>query len=123
MEIRRINFSDIEIISHLSKMQNDFRLDSINNAIIDRIVFEEGKPVAYGIVKKLAEAIILVDPSAPLLTRAKAMRELMQYAEYGAKMSNCEQLHCFVSDEKLAKSLEKHFGFIRSKDIVLVKNV
>lgn len=122
MIIRDITIGDYGLINDLNQLQ-DFKLKNINNAIIDKIVMINDNPIAYGIVKRLAEAIILVNPSAPLISRAKAMRELMSYAEYGSKKEGCEQLHCFVSDEKLAKTLIKHYNFIQTKDIVLIKNI
>ena len=81
------------------------------------------EPVAYGIVKRSGEAIILTNPDAPRVMRSKALAELMKYAELGAVRAGCEQLNCFVSDEKIAAMLEKHFGFVRTKDIVLSKNL
>jgi len=123
MIIREAELKDLKIIDKLNNLQADFKLNNIDNCIIQRIVFDGTIPIAYGIVRKLAEAIMLVDPHTPKLLRAKAMRELMMYAEIGSKTSGCEQLHCFVSDPKLAFSLEKQFGFKRTKDIVLVKNL
>lgn len=123
MIIRDIRESDLLMIQHLNDAQKDFKLSSFGKIIIDKIVLDNDKPIAYGIVKRLAEAIILINPSAPIASRAKAMRELMQWAEYGSHQDGCEQLHCFVSNEKLADSLEKHFNFIKTKDIVLVKNI
>lgn len=123
MIVRNVTDKDLENIRYLSSLQKDFKLDCLDGAIIQKIVFDNNKLIAYGIVKKLAEAIMLVDPSAPKLTRAKAMRELMQFAEFGSKREGCEQLHCFISDPFLAESLEDHFGFIKSKDIVMAKNI
>lgn len=123
MEVKTVNQSDLDIIRELNSSQKDFKLASLDGLIIDRIVYDSGVPIAYGIVKTMAEAIMLANPSAPILLRAEAMRELMQYAEYGTKRFGCSQLHCFVSDKDLADSLVKHFGFIISKDIVLVKNI
>ena len=123
MIVRPVTLDDFEIIKKLNEEHKDFKLSHFHNPIIDRIVFSKGKPVAYGLVKRMAEAIMLVDSEAPLSTRAKAMMELMQYAEYGAKAEGCDQLHCFVSSPKLANALTKHYGFIPSADIVLVKNL
>jgi hypothetical protein len=121
--IRQVEEHDFKVIEELNKLQIDFRLTNLENCIIDRIVFDGNVPVAYGIVKKLAEAIMLINPRCSRVTRAKAMRELMHYAESGAKKEGCEQLHCFVSDAKLARTLERQFRFVQSSDIVLVKNI
>lgn len=123
MIITKVGPEHKEIIDALNRAQDDFKLDQTSKNIIDRIVFDGNIPVAYGVVKKLAEAIILVNPEVPILTRAKAMRELMKFAEYGTKQEGCSQLHCFVKDYNLSDSLVKHFGFIPTRDIVLVKNL
>lgn len=121
--VRHPRGEDWEQIQKLNSSQGDFRLTTFENPIIDRIVLVDDKIIAYGIVKHMSEAVMLVNSDAPKITRSKAMRELMNYAEMGAKRAGCEQLHCFVASESVAKILEKKFGFIRSKDIVLVKNL
>lgn len=123
MIIRDIDDGDYDIINKLNKEQ-DFKLQNIANVIIDKIMFDDNNnPIAYGIVKRQGEAIILVNPKVSLTKRVKALRELMKWAEFGALVGKCEQLHCFVKDERLAGMLEKHFGFVRTSDIVLVKNL
>lgn len=114
---------DLESINYLNSIQKDFRLNSLDNAIIDAIVYDGNIVVCYGIVKKIAEAIILVNYKTSKLIRARALRELMLYAEMGAAKEGVEQLQCFVQDEHLGKLLEKQFGFVKSKDIILVKNL
>lgn len=118
MHPREINKNDIPEIEKLNSQQ-EFKLRDISNCIVDRIV----PNVAYGIVKHFGEAIILVNPDAPKISRAKALRELMKIAIFGTKKLGLTQLHCFVSDESVAKLLEKKFGFVRSTDIVMVKNL
>ena len=113
--------ADLLVINQLNAMQGDFKLDHIQNAIIDRIVYDDNVPVAYGIVKRMAEAIMLVNPKVPINTRAKAMRELMLVAQVGAKNFGCEQLHCFVKNPSLVHLLERQFNFRKTEDVVMVK--
>lgn len=123
MICRSVTKDDLGIINELNEQQ-DFKLEDINNCVIDKIAIdEEGKIIAYGIVKRLGEAIILVDLKAPKISRAKALRELMSYALWGCKKEKIPQLHCFVKDRKIADLLKKQFGFVEVKDIVLVKNI
>jgi hypothetical protein len=114
---------DFDNIVKLNNEQKDFSLNTIADSIVDRIVYSGDEVVAYGIVKKMAEAIMLTNPKVPLSLRAKAMRELMIEAEIGSKKFGCNQLHCFVSNRQLADTLIKHFGFIPTQDIVLVKGI
>lgn len=113
---------DTGIIQDLNELQ-DFKLKNNGHTIIERIAREDEIVIAYGVVKRQAEAIILVNPHVPVISRAKAMRELMKYAEIGALKADCEQLHCFTLDEKLALTLEEKFGFTRVKRITLVKDL
>lgn len=112
------------MIEFLESKTPDFKLPKHLKPVIDRLIVDGFNiPIAYGVVNTTAEAIILVNDEMPLATRAKALRELMHFAEFGTTKAGISQLHCFVKDEKLAKLLEKKFDFIRTKDIVLVKNL
>lgn len=123
MIIKKINSKrDLECIEELNRLQ-DFKLPDIKHCVVDRIIYDGNEIVAYGIVKRMAEAIMLVNPSVPVVTRAKAMRELMIIAETFSAKTDCQQLHCFVKDERLARLLEKQFGFKITKDMVLSKNL
>lgn len=122
MIIKQVEREDLSVIMQLNELQ-DFKLDGIGNSIVDRIVYEGNEPIAYGTVKRTAEAILLVNPNTPLLTRARAMRELMIIAQAGTYEAGIKQLHCFVKNRQLCESLIKQFGFIETKDFVLVKNV
>ena len=124
MIIRELVPEDDIIIQALSDSQKDFRLNNLENIIIDRLVLEDDHtPVAYGVVKRMAEAILFTNNKVSQMNRAKALAELMKYAEFGATKEGCDQLHCFVQDERLVRTLIKHYGFMLTKDIVLVKNL
>jgi hypothetical protein len=123
MIVRPILDEDIQIIHQLNELQADFKLNNFDNIIIERLAFDGKTNIAYGVVKKMAEAIILLNPNVPAPTRVKALTELMEFAEFGTSRAGLDQLHCFVKDEKLARMLENKFKFIRTKDIVLVKNL
>ena len=123
LTIKSIEESDYKAIDDLNNKQTDFKLDNINNCIVDKIVYDGRVAIAYGIVKRMAEAIMLVNHNSPRLLRAKAMRELMIYAESATKAEGLDQLHVFVHDVQLARSLERQFGFVQAADVVLVKNL
>lgn len=123
MICRNIVKSDLEVIRELNEQQ-DFKLQGIDNCIVDKIVLSDAEEViAYGIVKHMAEAIILVNPDAPKISRAKAMQKLMEYAIYGSAKVGINQLHCFVSDPKLVHLLKNKYKFEETKDFVLVRHI
>lgn len=121
--IRDLLPEDMKTVTLLNSLQKDFKISGIEDKIIDKIVFQRNTPVAYGIVKKMAEAIILLHPHQPKNIKMEVMMGLMKYAELGAKRSGCEQLHVFVKDTKLIRTLEKSFGFSICEDIILCKNL
>lgn len=123
MIVRDVKSEDIQFIERLNSLQSDFKIHNFNNYIIDKLVFEGEAVIAYGIVKRMAEAIVLLDPNIPAITRTKALIELMKYAEMAAKRNDCEQLHVFVKDSRLVSMLENKFGFVKTKDIVLCKGL
>ena len=122
MHFRKLHNSDLPDINQINQQQ-DFRLDDLQHCVIDGVIIHNNEVVAYGIVKRQAEAIILVDKNKPKITRARALRELMRIAILGAKADDCKQLHCFVSDVKVAELLKRKFGFVETKDIVLVRDL
>lgn len=122
MHLRNVIDSDLDTINELNEQQH-FRLSSLNNKLVDKIAIDDNNPVAYGIVKVLAEAVILVNKNVSLFKRAKALQKLLRVAFRACNEENIEQLHVFVRDEHVAQLLEKHYGFVRSSDIVLVKNM
>jgi hypothetical protein len=123
LTIREIKEGDFKVINELNQLQGDFKISDLNNIIIDRIVLDGNVVVAYGIVKKFAEAILLVNPIVNKMLRAQAMRELMIYAMSATSAEGITQLHTFVHDAKLARLLERQYDFQQTHDIVLVKNL
>ena len=123
MITKEVGLEDVPEIVELTKQQPDFFLPDIDNCVIDRIIYQDGIPVAYGIVREMAEAIILVNYKMPKISRMKALKELMSIAIFGATRKGHHQLHVFVKDDKLAELLKNKFGFVQTQDIVLVRNL
>lgn len=113
---------DVPAIVELNRKQ-DFNLTNIDNCIIDRVVYDNDKVIAYGIVKEMSEAIILVNLEVPKISRMKALQALMKVAIFGAQSKGHEQLHVFVKDTKVAKLLIDKFHFQEVEDICLVRNL
>lgn len=120
--LKEVEKFDVLNVVNLARQQ-EFQLFDIDNCIVDKVVYNDGRLVAYGIVKEMSEAIILVNYEVPKISRMKALVELMKVAIIGAKNKGHKQLHVFVKDEELAKLLENKFHFIRSQDIVLIRNL
>jgi len=79
--------------------------------------------LAYGMVRKFGEAIFITDCNVSSFKRAKALDRLMEVAIMASQKCGLEQLHVFVKDPKLVASLERHYGFVRNPDIVLIRDL
>jgi hypothetical protein len=121
LKFRRTKKKDIPSVEKMNGGEFLFKPGELS--IIDGIVSEDDTDLAFGIVKPFAEAIFVADKSKSKIKRAKALNILMNVATVGTHRAGIKQLHVFVADAKLAESLEKHHGFIRCPEIVLVKNL
>ncbi len=87
-----------------------FDLPAKNNIFADAVVEHEGKIVAYGIVKLLAEAILIMDHSVSTKERAEALTLLIQEAVKETSKKNLLELQA-VCEPKFASVMKKHYGF------------
>ena len=91
--------------------------------LVDRIIVDGEAVIAYGIIHSFTEGVQITDPSLSAFKRAKAMDMLLEFAIIETQKRGLEQLHAFVKDEKWAASLEKHYGFVKNPDTVLIRNL
>lgn len=76
----------------------------------DAIVVEsEKKVIAFGVIRFICEAIILV--SGRQRDKAKCIEALLQQGIEDARKRKVDQLHCFVVDPMFSKILKNKFGF------------
>lgn len=123
--LREFRSSDIE---EVRRIYNEHHADTFGifnfNKVLDHGILEEnGKIIALGAVKMLAEAMIILDMGLPKTTRTKAIIDLLKAAIERCKDQDIEQLHAFIKDEKYAQLLIERFGFKRITDIPLVLNI
>lgn len=125
MSLREVKLDDIKEIERIyAKHHADtFGLFNTNNSLGHAISGDENKILAFGAIKLLAEAMIVLDLSLPKTARTKAVIELLEAAIANCKKLEIEQLHAFVKDEHFAKLLIERFKFARVEDIPLVLNI
>jgi hypothetical protein len=78
--------------------------------VIDAVVEDEGKVIAYGQVRLFAEAMFFLDKNAPMRSKTGALQLLMSEAFRGADKAGL-QLYAFIKDKKFADIIIKHYGF------------
>ena len=91
--------------------------------LVDRIVVDGEAVIAYGVLHSFTEGVQITDPSLSAFKRAKAMDMLLEFALVETQKRGLEQLHAFVKDPKWAASLEKHYGFVKNLNSVLIRNL
>lgn len=104
---------------------NDFYLPSLRNTITHAVVEDDGRVLGFGEVKVFAEAIMVLDKSKNIKTRASVMRALMTKAILDCKAHDIEQLHVSVKkeDDGFKKILEKHYEFEEVKGVILARKL
>lgn len=110
MIIRRAETTDIPTILEINK-QNDFPLPKFENLITQALVEDNGKIIAFGMVKAFAEAILILDKTVPNRKKIEALQNLMLEAIRGGRQHNMTQLHAFIKDAKFEQFMKEHYGF------------
>lgn len=111
--LRKFHQSDIESIDNIWRKHHsdDFSIPNRNNSIIDAVVEEDGKVIAYGQVKMFAEAMFIIDKDASTKAKVTALKLLMVEAFRGTNIVGIEDLYCFIKDPQFSTLISKHFGF------------
>lgn len=78
---------------------------------------------AFGMVKTLAEVVMLLDKDISVITKGRALDELIANAITVSSLHDYDQIHAFVQDEHFAKLLKKHYGFKNTKGEALVLSI
>ena len=120
MQIKHPNLEHSEAIARLESLW-DVQLSG--PVLAHRVVTEGEAVIAYGVLHNFTEGVQITDPSLSVFKRAKAMDLLLESAIIETRKRGLEQLHAFVKDQKWAASLEKHYGFVRNPDSVLIRNL
>lgn len=116
MMIKLIVDRDVPEISRIWEQHhaNDFSLPSRKNVVIEAKVVEGDKLIAYGMVRKVAEPIFVLDLDARQREKTKALELLMIEAYRGCEAHKLTRLFSFIRDPNFADLVVKRFGFERA---------
>jgi hypothetical protein len=106
---------------YLENFSGDFPLPTARNITPIRTVMRKGRPLASGLIKAFAEAIIVTDQRAPMIARTKGIDMLVDNMMTWCKAHNVEQVHAFVKED-FAKFLIERYGFERTREVSIVVN-
>lgn len=124
MEIRGPKASDIPQLRELCDKYSHagFDLPSKHNIFADAIVEHNGRILAYGIVKMIAEAILIMDHALPVKERGDAITLLIQEAVRQTSKKQLLELQA-VCEPKFAGVMKKHYGFQQVTGELLVLDI
>lgn len=121
-KVRGPRASDVLDIRALrQRYHNDgFEFPAGNQIFADAVVEADGKIVAYGVLKVLAEAILIMDHSMPQKVKVQALKELIQAAVQACSERDIKELQA-VCQPEFSAVMKKQFGFqkLQGETIVL----
>lgn len=112
MLIRGIRNTDVPELRELCDKYSHagFDLPKQNNIFADAVIEHEGKVVAFGVLKLIAEAILVIDHSLSTKIRGEALTLLIQEAVKEASKKKLLEVQA-VCEPKFASVMKKHYGF------------
>ncbi len=88
--------------------------------LAERIVKKEEKLLGYGIVKRFAEAVLVLDKDKTQREKVGTLISLLKAAIRECQIARIDDLHVFSTDPQFSKLLINQFGFQRVKGDALV---
>ena len=114
--IRNFQESDKEFL--ILKNSYDFNTPDVDNPLffVKKVITDqEGNIIGIGVSRLTCEAIFILDKDKPVVTLARAAKELTHAMVSEGKYLGMDESHAFVDDVKFAGLLKKHLGFVNSK--------
>lgn len=112
MRLRTFNVNDIDAITTIFNRQPDLGIPSIKNVADAAIIEDEnGKIIAYGVVKLYAEGVLILDKDVRKRTKSEVVINMIKRAIKAARNSKLEQLFVISNDANYSHCLMKRFGF------------
>ena len=95
---------------------NSFPLPDLSSPLYftKRSAVDNGQLIAVGFAKLTCECIVIVDSEQPTITRARAIKKLLDVQLLDASRLGLTDCHAFVKPQKMITFLE-HYGFTNLK--------
>ena len=103
--------------------QDSFGIPSLLHSIMAGVITENDKVIAFGMLRLIPEAIMVLDLSQSTRIKTVAVNQLLLNSEFGVANNQLGELHAFVQDPRFANLLIKRFGFTDVIGQALVKKV
>lgn len=93
------------------------------NIVTKGVIEKDGRVIAFGMVRAMSEAIMVLDLDEPTKTRVEALRKLLENAIFDSASSGFDSIHVFVQDNSFAEILKRHHGFQVCAGEALVREI
>lgn len=126
MKSIKFHKSQLKRIYELIQKEGKFKLDITSPLIITRvpIVNDDNKIIAFGMLKIIPEAIIVLDKDLSMTEKTEAVELLAKIGELSARAHGLDEIDAFITDDKsFTNFLMKRLGFLDSNSTVLVKRL
>jgi N-acetylglutamate synthase-like GNAT family acetyltransferase len=93
--------------------KQQFGVPSLNHVFVNKVIEQDGRIIAYGVVKQFAEAVLILDQTLPIRTKAEVVKQVIPAAAEICANLGLEQLYLTTNNEGYAQTLQKRYGFIQ----------
>jgi hypothetical protein len=113
MKLDLVTPADISEISSIwhKHHREQYSLPDRRNLIVEAKAVEDGKIIAYGQVRHIAEPIFVLDLNARMRLKLEALDMLMQEAYRGTSRAGLSKMFAFIRDEHFSKVIAKRYAF------------
>lgn len=120
MIIRTVRVGDSERIEDILS-QHDFEYPT-GPVVTEAVVEHQDKVIAYGVVRLIAEEIMILDRNCDIKQKSEVLRLLHRQAIEGCLSQGFDSIHAFVENSHFIEVLKKHYGYkdCKGKAIVMV---
>jgi hypothetical protein len=112
MQIRPLNLSDLKPIDDFWQKyhKNVYGIPERKFVVTDDVVADDNDhPIAYGIVRMFAEALLYIDKDVSKFAQAKAFKLLMEKAIVDCKNADLDELNVGIADPSFAGILKAKY--------------
>jgi N-acetylglutamate synthase-like GNAT family acetyltransferase len=124
MIIRNIRNADVPQVRKLCEeyRKTGFSMPEPGSIFADALIEHDGKVLGYGVLKHLAEAIMVLDHSVGVKERGEALTLLIQEAVKEASKKGLLEVQA-VCEPKFAGVMKRHYGFQKLQGEVLILDI
>lgn len=115
-KIRAINKEEYPIEAQRDKLDDNFLIKFVG-------LDDEDKLVAFGGIKRIYEAVMVLDPTLSTKDKLNSLQQLLGFGMLRSASMKIEDWHAFVLNPEFVEILKKHYSFQECECKVLHKRL